>query len=94
MLANAVNLLRVAVGAMIREHMSSTMRENLKSIEQIAKRRMRLFSHWLDCWEEDMQDEEVPQSQIRTSFGLLQLRDLRETLDKLESKLEQFEEHW
>jgi len=70
------------------------MKETLNSIEQITKRRMRLFAHWLDCWEEDMRDEEVPQSQIRTSFGLLQLRDLRATLDKLESKLEQFEEHW
>jgi len=66
--------------------------ESLRSVEQIAMRRMRLFSHWLECWEEDVADEEVSESQKETSFGLLQLRDLRATLDKLESKLQEFEE--
>ena len=39
-----------------------------------------------------MQDEEVPLSEKGTGFGLIQLRGLKETLDKLERELEPFEE--
>ena len=82
--------------ATIRGHTESTMItvKRQRSVEEIAISRMRLLSHWLEIWAEDMADEEVPNSEIRTSFGILQLRDLKKTLDKLETKLMEFEEYW
>jgi hypothetical protein len=58
-----------------------------RSIEESALMRMRLLSHWLNFWIEDLEDPEIMLSES-ADFGVMQIVDLQACLERLKVKLE------
>jgi hypothetical protein len=64
------------------------MARRKRAIEEIALRRMKLLSSWLNFWMEDVDQDPDLWYTSSVDFGVTQIVDLQECLERLKVKLE------
>jgi hypothetical protein len=67
------------------------MARRKRAIEEIALSRMKLLSSWLNFWMEDVDQDPDLWYTSSVDFGVTQIVDLQECLERLKVKLERRE---